>query len=152
MPWLERVGLQSTRMKAFQFYDTTINDHVENAFQALCLDEKRAAFSPALWEKHRNSVTVRTISAFHTTKSNHQVAESSTQNLKQVWFPGVHSNVGGGYPDQEIANITLAWMVSRLEPFIDFDLDTIMKAASKTRQFYRSRSEKPRPWSFGEYT
>ncbi|KAL8793857.1 MAG: hypothetical protein Q9195_003583 [Heterodermia aff. obscurata] len=128
VPWLERVGLQSSRMKAFQFYDTTINEHVENAFQALCLDEKRAAFSPALWEKHRNNVT----------------------NLKQVWFPGVHSNVGGGYPDQEIANITLAWMVSQLEPFIDFDLDTIMKAASNTRQYYRSQGEKPRPWSFGK--
>ena len=46
-------------MKAFQFYDTTINDHVENAFQALSLDEQRAAFSPALWEKPRNSITVR---------------------------------------------------------------------------------------------
>lgn len=45
-------------MKEFQFYDTTIDDHVENAFQALCLDEKRAAFSPALWEKHRDCTTV----------------------------------------------------------------------------------------------
>ena len=138
-------------MKAFQFYDTTINNHVENAFQALCLDERRAAFSPALWEKHRNSVTVRTVFAF-TNNSKDQVAKTSTQNLKQVWFPGVHSNVGGGYPDQEVANITLAWMVSRLEPFIDFDLDTIMKSASNTRQYYRSRGEKPRPWSFGKST
>ncbi len=45
-------------MKAFQFYDTTIDDFVENAFQALCLDEKRAAFSPALWEKTRDCTTV----------------------------------------------------------------------------------------------
>ena len=65
VPWLERVGLQSTRMKAFQFYDTTINEHVENAFHALCLDEKRAAFSPALWEKHRNSTTVRPVHKAH---------------------------------------------------------------------------------------
>ena len=63
---------------------------------------------------------------------------------------GVHSNVGGGYEDQEIANISLAWMVSQLEPFIDFDLDTIMKQASDTRQYYRSQGEKPRPWSFGK--
>jgi len=45
-------------MKAFQFYDTTLDDFVENAFQALCLDEKRAAFSPALWEKTRDCTTV----------------------------------------------------------------------------------------------
>ena len=128
IPWLERLRLQSSRMKEFQFYDTTINDHVENAFQALCLDEQRSAFAPALWEKHRDCRT----------------------KLKQVWFPGVHSNVGGGYPDQELANISLAWMVSQLEPFIDFDIDTILKAASDTRQYYRSKREKPRSWSFGK--
>jgi hypothetical protein len=36
--------------------------------------------------------------------------ENST-DLRQVWFPGSHSNVGGGYEDQEIADITLAWSV-----------------------------------------
>lgn len=41
-------------------------------------------------------------------------------------------------------------MVSQLEPFIDFDLDKIMKEISNTRQYYRSQGEKPRPWSFGE--
>ena len=127
-PWLERLGLQSTRMKAFQFYDTTIDDFVENAFQALCLDERRAAFSPALWEKARDCTT----------------------NLKQVWFPGVHSNVGGGYPDQEIANITLAWMMSQLEPFIDFHTDFLLQQHAKNKTYYRTKHKKPWPWSFGE--
>lgn len=128
IPWLERLGLQSSRMKQYQFYDTSIDDFVENAFQALCLDERRAAFSPALWEKRRDCTT----------------------NLKQVWFPGVHSNVGGGYPDQEIANITLAWMISQLEPFLDFDYDFLLEQYTKNKDYYRSNHEKPRPWSFGE--
>jgi uncharacterized protein (DUF2235 family) len=59
---------------------------VENAFQALALDEPRSAFKPALWER----------------------AHGNTTNLRQVWFPGAHSNVGGGLYDQQIANITLA--------------------------------------------
>jgi hypothetical protein len=33
------------------------------------------------------------------------------QKLVQVWFPGVHCNVGGGNDDQELADITLAWMM-----------------------------------------
>lgn len=37
--------------------------------------------------------------------------------LRQVWFPGVHSNIGGGYSDQELANLTLAWMMSQVRPF-----------------------------------
>ena len=59
---------------------------MENAFQALALDEPRASFRPSLWER---------LPGNHT-------------NLKQVWFPGVHSNVGGGYNDQQIGNISLA--------------------------------------------
>jgi hypothetical protein len=37
--------------------------------------------------------------------------QKTTTDLRQVWFPGAHANVGGGYSDQEIANITLAWYV-----------------------------------------
>lgn len=47
-------------------------------------------------------------------------------NLRQCWFPGVHTNVGGGYPDQAIANLTLAWMIDLCRPFLDFD-HTYMK-------------------------
>lgn len=57
-----------------------------NVHQALALDEPRSAFRPALWERIHQDDT----------------------NLKQVWFPGSHSNVGGGYHDQQIADITLA--------------------------------------------
>lgn len=113
----------------YQFYDTTLNPCVENAFQALGLDEHRAAFSPALWEKRK---------------------DNTTTNLKQVWFPGVHSNIGGGYDDQEIANITLSWMMSRLEPFLDFRSDYLISAHEQNVDYYRSLREKPRPWSFGE--
>lgn len=30
--------------------------------------------------------------------------------LAEAWFPGVHSDVGGLYPDHRLADITLAWM------------------------------------------
>lgn len=114
--------------REYQFYDTSLNDCIENAFQALALDEQRAPFAPALWEKPRNSTT----------------------NLKQVWFPGVHSNVGGGYDDAEIANITLAWMISRMEQFIDFRMDYMMQIYQLNKQYYRSTGQRARWWSFGE--
>lgn len=56
--WLEALRLQSNEMKAYSFYDTTLNNCIENAFQALALDEHRGPFSPAVWEKPRNSKTV----------------------------------------------------------------------------------------------
>ena len=74
VPWLERFGLQSKSVKDYTFYDTSLDNCVENAFQALGLDEHRASFSPSVWEK----------------------SKSNTTNLRQVWFPGVHSNVVSG--------------------------------------------------------
>jgi Uncharacterized alpha/beta hydrolase domain (DUF2235) len=114
--------------KEYSFYDTSLHPCIENAFQALALDEERAPFAPALWEKPR----------------------ASTTNLKQVWFPGVHSNVGGGYDDADIANITLAWMMSRMEDFLDFRKDYLMQVHQRNKQYYRSSGQKSRWWSFGE--
>ena len=127
--WLTRVGLQSNESKEMAFYDTKLSRCVENAFQALSLDERRAAFSPAVWEK----------------------PEGNKTTLRQVWFPGVHTNVGGGYDDQELANITLAWMMSQLEPFLDMRDEYLFEQAEDNDRYYRKhKSEEIRPWSFGE--
>jgi uncharacterized protein (DUF2235 family) len=64
-----------------------LSDRIEHAFQALALDETRPPFSPAVWER---------------------LASNSATDLRQVWFPGNHGNIGGGWPDQGISNITLA--------------------------------------------
>lgn len=90
-----------------------LSDGVENAFHALALDEHRNPFTPTLWKKPPNSRT----------------------NLKQVWFPGVHTNIGGGYDNQEIADITLAWMIQQLIPFLEFSkgyLKSIIKNHAET--------------------
>jgi len=43
------------------FYDTKLSNCIENAFQALALDERRSAFAPAVWEKPRGNNTVSSI-------------------------------------------------------------------------------------------
>lgn len=126
--WLERLQLQTKSTKEYLFYDTALNNHIENAFQALALDEHRAAFSPAVWEKPRGNET----------------------NLRQVWFSGVHGNIGGGYADQGQANITLAWMMSQVSSFIEFDQNYILDQYEEALKHYDQTDQKPRPWSFGE--
>ena len=146
MSWLENLRLQTRSTKEYTFYDTKLNDHVLNAFQALALDEHRSAFTPAVWEKPPGNNT----------------------NLRQVWFPGrssmyqgrftlrvlmvlgVHQNIGGGYPDQGISNITLAWMMDQVDSFIDFNQDYILEQYDKTRDHYKKKREKARPWAFGK--
>jgi uncharacterized protein (DUF2235 family) len=81
LTWLQKMGLPHST-KEFKFYDTKLSNTVRHAFQALALDEKRGPFSPAVWEKADE--------------------DEVTTDLRQVWFPGCHSNCGGGYPDQEV--------------------------------------------------
>ena len=130
VPWLEGLRLVPRALQSYKFYDTALSDLVENAFQALALDEQRAAFSPTLWEKK---------------------SPRNRTNLRQVWFPGVHSNVGGGsYADLDLANITLAWMIAQLEVFIDFNPDYVREQFAAAQDYYKQSGQGPRPWSFGE--
>ena len=59
---------------------------------AIAIDERRAFFRSNLW---------------------HPAANGGPKDLKQVWFPGVHCDVGGGYPEAEsgLAKIPLEWML-----------------------------------------
>ena len=53
--------------------------------------------------------------------------------LLQVWFPGVHINIGGGSSDtleekgdlEEMANITFAWMLEQIRPYLSINETTI---------------------------
>ena len=62
---------------------------VQRAYQALAIDESRGSFAPSIWND----------------KFEHQ-------DMIQMWFPGVHSNIGGGYARDGLANVPLHWMAS----------------------------------------
>ncbi|KAF2396115.1 hypothetical protein EJ06DRAFT_243851 [Trichodelitschia bisporula] len=130
IPVLTRIGIQGDESREMSFWDTKLSDCIENAFQALALEERRTAFAPAVWEKPRGNRT----------------------RLRQVWFPGVHSNVGGGLDDQNLANISLAWMLSQIAPFLDIQTGYIRDQAIDNHQYYLTTGRKPRPWGFGKIT
>ena len=73
------------------FHDTRLGKDVQNAYQALAVDECRRPFQPDLWEGN----------------------PKSNQTIEQMWFPGVHANVGGGYRDTVLSDIALKWMTDR---------------------------------------
>jgi uncharacterized protein (DUF2235 family) len=77
----------------YEFHDVTLSSHVDAAYQALAIDEKRKPFRPSIWTQ--------------------QAAAKGTQAFEQAWFPGVHCNVGGGYADAGLSDGALAWMWSR---------------------------------------
>jgi uncharacterized protein (DUF2235 family) len=75
------------------FHDTTLGDTVQSAVQALAVDEKRGPYVPAVWTQAADAVAL------------------AGQSVLQVWFPGVHSDIGGGYHDRGIGDITWDFMM-----------------------------------------
>jgi uncharacterized protein (DUF2235 family) len=89
------VGWLARRRRGF--HDTKLSSWVENAFHALAVDERRRAFAPALWE----------------VSDAERQRPDFAQRIEQMWFAGVHSNVGGGYPDCQLSDISLSWMLAK---------------------------------------
>ena len=61
----------------------------------------------------------------------------SRTNLKQVWFPGNHGGVGGGWYDQQIADLSLAWMCDQLSYYagVEFNLDRMKDTFLKSLRY-----------------
>jgi uncharacterized protein (DUF2235 family) len=71
---------------------TANNPDIQIGRHAIAIDERRAFFRPNLWRP---------------------TATGGPRDLKQVWFPGVHCDVGGGYPEAEsgLSKVALEWML-----------------------------------------
>ena len=73
-----------------RFHDLQLSESVENAYHALAIDDERLTFQPTLWDPD-----IKTY-----------------QTMRQVWFCGMHTDVGGGYKDQQLSDIALTWMLN----------------------------------------
>ncbi len=91
------LGVPGAIRKKHQFHDVNLGPVVTSARQALAMDERRIKFEPCLWEAPEEQ----------------RVADESSGRVQQVWFPGVHSDVGGGYPVCGLSDTTLLWMASQ---------------------------------------
>lgn len=99
--------------RRYGFHDVRLSRIVENAFHALAIDELRKPFAPTLWEV-RDS----------------ELLSDEAQHVEQRWFAGVHSNVGGGYDDRELSNLTLGWMIERVEARTGLEFSRELKEAA----------------------
>lgn len=70
------------------FEDGTIGDHIEEAFHLLSIDDKRILFQPTLFNKD--------------------------DRVTEVWFAGVHSDIGGGYWFDGLSDVALQFMIDNL--------------------------------------
>ena len=90
-PEIELLGVWDTVKSAPlcpDFNDTELCPNVIEGAHAMSLDEKRSTFPVLKWEKYNPS-----------------------SRMTQEWFPGIHSDIGGGYAEADLSDITLLWML-----------------------------------------
>jgi uncharacterized protein (DUF2235 family) len=92
LPYLRRGWIR----RALSLHSTALEAGVDVGLHALSIDEPRSAFRPLFWTKPKGQPL------------------PSGQHIEQVWFPGCHANVGGGYPDSALSDISLLWMAERV--------------------------------------
>lgn len=64
-------------------------ENVQTARHALAADEDRDAFRPTIWK----------------------ASPGTERDLQQLWFPGAHGDVCGGFGKNELADLSLEWMI-----------------------------------------
>lgn len=92
LPWA-RASAVLDRFSPFQhkFHDLKLSESVETAVQALAIDDERKTFHPVLWEPEC----------------------MDHQTVHQVWFTGMHTDVGGGYSEHGLSDISLNWLTDQ---------------------------------------
>jgi uncharacterized protein (DUF2235 family) len=84
-----------------RFLNTGIRVSNRSAFHALAVDEHRKAFAPTLW------------TADFSREAPPPHHHRTLAQVEQRWFVGAHSNVGGGCPNDALAQLPLKWMMDK---------------------------------------
>lgn len=117
-----------------RFGNQALPCNVKRACQALAVDEERLSFYPVLWDEAPDSTrgtssTRRALATacaflrnllFPVPKGDSKVTkkgagEGKYTGIEQVWFPGVHADVGGGYAMSNLSLVSLDWMISKVK-------------------------------------
>ena len=91
------------------FYNYIPNKIVDHVYHAIAIDDERKSFLPRVWDE-----------------------EGLDGKITQVWFAGMHSDVGGSYNQTGLAYETMVWMMERAEHHgLDFVEDALKIAKDK---------------------
>ncbi|KAI5458851.1 peptidoglycan binding domain-containing protein [Mariannaea sp. PMI_226] len=98
-------------------HSTKLNPKIENAFHALAIDETRGNFPPTLWCLDSSCIGPD--------------PKKPIVNLKQCWFPGYHSDVGGhsegSIDTNSVDEIAFAWMCDQLHGLLQLSGTALQK-------------------------
>ena len=126
-------GRHGFRLRTHAFTHT--NRSVAHVRQALAIDEYRTMFNPQLFPADNDHWP-----------DHFQAKSAIPQDVKEVWFSGVHGDVGGGYPEtkSELAKIPLHWMIEETKPlglkYITRTVNSVVLGKSKSNLYVAPNS------------
>jgi uncharacterized protein (DUF2235 family) len=125
---------------AMHFYDDKLNPHVRYARHALAIDEKREDFDYVPWVYDGD---VR------------QRGSDEPELLKQIWFAGCHTDIGGGYEENaaRLSDTSLNWMIEQLREVPDSPVqidERVLKRFPEATGPQHDETRKPFPGIWGK--
>ncbi len=123
--WLRPLAsFRGEKYEAWNECENDLHPKILQACQALSIDDARRTFHPLLWDESAQG-------------------DGPKPAVEQVWFAGTHSNVGGGYAKDNLALVSLNWMMGKAQSVglaFDSDLrDEYRRRADPNGDFYDSR-------------
>lgn len=117
----------------YGFRGHALNSNVIRACHAISIDDCRETFHPVVWD---------------------ECIDERPERINQVWFSGMHSNVGGGYPKNQLSRVALDWMIEQVQTqdakiignpehrllFDQGEVDRISQEKNAHGRLYNSRS------------
>ena len=85
------IGSLKRRNAEFLGEHGTLDKRVQRAVHIVALDEERITFRPTLINKDYSHI----------------------DRILEVWFPGIHTDIGGSHPDDGLGDQTLAFMIEQ---------------------------------------
>ena len=115
------LGTISDKIIPHKFYNYELTPNVGKACQALAIDDERTSFWPKVWRENSR--------------------DTEKVEVEQVWFAGMHSNIGGSYQRAGLANVTFDWMLENTDGLIFKDgvLESAKADANVNGRMYDSR-------------
>ncbi|KAI0123296.1 hypothetical protein BJ170DRAFT_587135 [Xylariales sp. AK1849] len=152
------------------FHNVALSPYIRHAFHALAVDEHRKPFTPTLWHfpaddqlcmRKPAKTHAQILDDWSAVYSNpnapvddiraawralidcemYEELKGADSELLQVWFPGVHINIGGGSDDllgdwkgdfEQIALISFAWMCEQIAPYLQLQGGDLLTLARNT--------------------
>jgi uncharacterized protein (DUF2235 family) len=102
------LALRESLFKELRFRNFNLDESVKHGVQILAVDDTRRLFHPMIWD----------------------AASRDSQKMEQIWMPGVHSDIGGGYEKSFLSTVSLLTMIDKLAeycPDVGLELNHIEK-------------------------